>query len=234
MKALFIFAHPDDESFSSGGLIAKLSEKGINVKLITATKGEEGELGDPPVCLKKDLGKTREKELLKASKILGISRVYFLGFLDSTLKKIPTPKLVNPILKILKKEKPDLVFTFNKDGGSRHPDHVKINKAATKAFDLYAKNTTEHIRLYYTANPRSNIKLLEGRGIFYSAFGKVRGVANERITTIVDISKTFNKKLKALAQHKSQNKDVARFIKSSGILKIHNECFFLAREYNLI
>lgn len=234
MKALFIFAHPDDESFSSGATIAKLIKKGVEVKLITATRGEEGELGDPPVCTKEELGKTRERELLKAAKILGISNVYFLDFIDGTLKNIPKSKLVQPVLKIMQREKPDLVFTFNKDGGSKHPDHIKMNKVTTLAFDLYAKDLIKHVRLYYTANPRSNIKILEKQGISYNAFGKVRGVANQRITTVVDVKNTFDQKLKALMQHKTQIKDVQRFIKTDKILNSRKEYFYLAREHNLV
>ncbi|MCL4352901.1 PIG-L family deacetylase [Patescibacteria group bacterium] len=234
MKALFIFAHPDDESFSSGATIAKLVQKKVSVKLITATRGEEGELGDPPLCLKKDLGKTREKELLESARILGIPRVYFLDFKDQTLKKTARSKLLKPIIKIMQDEKPDLVFTFSKDGASRHPDHVRISQVATYAFDLYAKTMTKHVRLYHTAMPRNNLKILHKHGVVYNAFGKITGIPNHRITTMVDIETAFDKKLQALKCHRTQMKDVARFIKTDRILNRRYEYFYLIREYNLI
>ena len=90
MKALFIFAHPDDETLSSGGTIAKLFKKEVDVKLITLTKGESGECGTPPFCQQDEVGKTRENELRQAAKILGISKIYFLGYKDGFLIKKST------------------------------------------------------------------------------------------------------------------------------------------------
>src|SRR5579863_5872862 len=106
MKLLFVFAHPDDETFSSGGTIAKLS-KNHQIELICATRGEAGEVGDPPVCAQKDLGKIREQELRNAVKTLGISRLYLLNYQDLNLNKVPLKKLTSEIFGIMKKSAPD-------------------------------------------------------------------------------------------------------------------------------
>src|SRR3989338_215960 len=118
MKVIFIFAHPDDETFSSGGTIAKLAQKGVTIKLITATKGEEGQLGNPPIATKDNIAEIREKELKNAAKILGISKIYFLGFKDGSLPMISIKKLSRKVLEILTVEKPDIVVTFGKEGAS--------------------------------------------------------------------------------------------------------------------
>lgn len=234
MKVIFVFAHPDDESFSSAGTIAKLTQKGVNVKLITATKGEAGQIGNPPLCKRKELGIVREKELRSAAKILGISQIYFLDYIDGTLNDTSIMKIGTKILEILKKEKPDIVVTFNKEGGSRHPDHVRIHKAATFAFKKYIRNINKTIRLYYAATPRSFIKKLKDLGIMYKAFGEIKGMPVSQITTVVDISDTVGKKMKALKSHKTQRQDWERYLRRIGHEEFKFEFFKLAVENNLI
>ncbi len=229
---MFVFAHPDDESFSSGGTIAKLAKLRHNIILITATKGEEGLIGDPPVTTKENVGKTREQELRLASKILGIKKVKFLGFIDATLSKCISA-LKPKILKILQKELPDIVVTFDKHGGSNHPDHIAISKSTTQAFEKYMKLSKKHVRLYHTATPRSYLKKYDKEGLSYTVFGKIKGTKNSDITTIVDIGETFSLKVAALKMHKTQNKDVDRYLKRSKIVNLKKEFFKLIRENNL-
>ena len=185
MKILFVFAHPDDESFSSGGTIAKLAKKGEKVILVTATRGEAGEVGDPPLTTKENLGKAREKELRSAARVLGIKRTIFLDFIDATLEN-HTKDLKKTILSIFKKENPDVVVTFDRHGGSNHPDHKAISNAATKIFEKYMGSSKKHVSLYHTAVPRSYLRKYEKAGLVYKAFGKMKGTPDPDITTIVD------------------------------------------------
>ncbi len=230
MKTLLIFAHPDDETFSSGGTIAKLTSKGNVVNLITATKGEAGQVGDPPVTDRKHIAKVREQELRNAAKILGISKIHFLGLIDGTLHKVKTEAIVKKVLPILKQEKPDVIITFDSTGASNHPDHIAMSKAATIAFNRYAVSVKKHIRLYHTAIPLSNLKKLEKTGMSYNAFGKMKGVSDELITTKSDISKQFRKKVKALKQHRTQHKDWERFLKREFAVDLNKEYFTLISE----
>ena len=233
MKFLFIFAHPDDESFSSGGTIAKLTQNKHKVSLITATKGEAGEVGNPPVTTKENLGKTREQELRRAAKILGISKIYFLELIDGTLRYLRNSKLEDKIYTILKSELPDVVVTFDKAGASNHPDHKAVSRAVTKLFGEYKNLTDKHVRLYHTAIPRSNLRKFMKKGQGYNAFGKMRGVKDSDITTIVNIEKTLGKKIKALKQHKTQHKDWERFLKRAETADVKKEFFRLIDENNL-
>lgn len=234
MNIIFVFAHPDDESFSSGGTIARLAEKGAKVKLITATRGEAGELGDPLLCAKEELGTVREKELQKAAKILGISHVYFLDFIDGTLHTLSQGKTRKKILEILEQEKPDIVVTFNKEGGSKHPDHIQISKSTTVAFKKYSKRVKKHVKLYYTANPRFIIRKLEQIGAMQHPFGKVKGMPRTHISTFVDISSTMKKKIAALREHKTQHKDVERFLKRQHLKEFTMEFFRLEYENSIL
>ncbi|MDO8460953.1 MAG: PIG-L deacetylase family protein [bacterium] len=233
MKIIFVFAHPDDESFSSGGIIAKLTKEGNTVKLITATRGEAGQLGNPPITTKENLGKTREQELRKVAKILGISKIYFLDFKDGTLSKIPKKLLVDKIHSILQLEKPDVVVSFNKEGGSRHPDHMRISFSATEAFEKYLRSAKKHVRLYHSEIPKTLLKKLSQDGTDYKAFGKIMGTHLSKITTVVDISSTLDLKIKAIKCHKTQNKDWERYLKRMHYKEFKYEYFSLVSENNI-
>lgn len=234
MKIIFVFAHPDDESFSSGGTITQLVQKGATVKLITATRGEAGELGDPPLCTKEELGAVREKELQKAAKILGVSHIYFLDFVDGTLHTLPQGKTRKKILEIFEQEKPDIVITFNKEGGSKHPDHIHISKSTTVAFKKYSKRVKKHVKLYYTANPRFLILKLEQIGAMQYPFGRVKGMSRSHISTYIDISSTMDKKIAALREHRTQQKDVERFLKRQHLKEFTMEFFRLEYENSML
>lgn len=229
MKVLFIFAHPDDESFATGGTIVRLAKSDWKVKLITATKGEKGQLGDPPFSVKENLGKTREKELKNAAKILGIETIQFLGFIDAALKD-HVVDLKQRILAILIKEAPDVVITFDRYGGSNHPDHKAVSIATTKSFKKYMSTSKKHVRLYHTAVPRSYLKRYEKTGLSYNAFGKMKGTLDSDITTIVDIKNTYPLKVQALLCHKTQKKDVDRFLKRGPFVNLKKEFFELIYE----
>lgn len=234
MKAIFSFAHPDDETFSSGGTIAKLVRAGHTVKLICATRGEAGQVGEPPICKKEDLAKVRTKELENAAGILGISEIIFLGLIDGTLHKIVPSQIEKAVLQILQKEQPDMVITFNKTGGSNHPDHKAIGKATTKVFTKYLESVKKHVKLYHTGMPKSYVRIFEKKGLSYNAFGKVKGVSDKELTTRVNISDTFDIKVKALKCHETQAKDWERFLKRTEQIDMKQEFFQLILENSLI
>lgn len=230
MKALFVYAHPDDESFFSGGTIAKLSSQKHDVKLICATKGEAGMTGD--ITTKENLGSVRESELRKVAKVLGISQIFFLGFIDSTLSE-KQKELEQKVLEIYKSELPDVVMTFDKYGASNHPDHMAISNSATAAFKIYINLTKKHIRLYHIAVPRSLVEKYRGTEFDYKAFGEIKGTLDSDITTVIDIKDFINKKLEAFMCHKTQKHDIGIFSKSP-IFSQQKEFFELILENNIV
>lgn len=234
MKVMFVYAHPDDESFGSGGTIAKLAKKGIIIKLITATRGEAGQFGDLPIKTQKELAKVREQELKSAAKILGISQIYFLDYIDGTLEKIPLKELAKKVFSILEDEKPDVVITFSKEGGSKHPDHVKMHKVTTVAFKKYMQTVKKHIRLYYGVSLSKFIKKLERENLMHFTFGRVRGVPFSKVTTSINISDSLETKIKALKCHLTQKKDWERFIKRLDFKEIKHEYFILGLENEIV
>jgi N-acetylglucosamine malate deacetylase 2 len=233
MKALLIFAHPDDETFGCGGTIAKLTKDGVTVNLITATIGQAGMTGEYGDITPEELGRVREKEHAEAAKILGISKIHYLGLMDGEVNNHEVSELVEMLMPLLEKENPDIVITFEKNGASNHPDHKQMSQATTDAFRKWMKLVNKHVRLYYLAVPVSYLEAYEKAGLSMKAFGEALGTPDEEITTVVDISETFEIKDKAAQMHISQASDWERFGKRSDIVDLKKEYFELVAENSL-
>lgn len=233
MKVLFIFAHPDDETFGCGGTIAKLVKEGVTVNLITATTGQAGQTGEYGKITPDELGKVRELEHSVAGKILGISNIEYLGLMDGEVDRISVDELVEMLIPKIEKENPDIIITFEKNGASNHPDHKQMSLAATKAFKQWMKTADKHVRLYHLGVPVSYLKAYEKAGLMMTAFGTPQGTPDENFTTIVDISDTFEIKDKAAKMHKSQKADWDRFGKRTGVVDLKKEYFELIAENSL-
>lgn len=144
---LVVLAHPDDESFSIGGTLARSVVEGKYVHLAVATRGEAG-IPD------KDAGETaiiREDELRRACAELGIQELSVLGFEDGRLSTVHKDVAVARILTIMRRFKPDVVVTFSPDGISGHTDHIAVHHWTTEAFDLYQRERDCGQRLFYIA-----------------------------------------------------------------------------------
>ncbi|GAB6935521.1 MAG: PIG-L family deacetylase [Calditerricola sp.] len=154
-RLLLVFAHPDDESFTVGAVVARyVREQGCRVHLLLATRGEAGKPGSPPVCTPVMLAWQREREVREACRILGIERVTFLGFRDGHLADVPRHHLATPIRAYLDAFRPQVVVTFPPHGISGHPDHRAIQEATYAA--ITAPGTPEEVvRLYYVTLPAS-------------------------------------------------------------------------------
>ena len=139
-QMLLIFAHPDDESFALGGTIAKYAEQGVTITLVAATKGEAGKAAE--ICKPEELGLIREQELLRAAEILGIAEVVFLGYRDKEVPIAPPLEIVEKLVRIIRKIRPQVVITFGADGASGHRDHRAIHHFTKAAIQL-AKESVE-------------------------------------------------------------------------------------------
>lgn len=198
-RLLAVFAHPDDESFSSGGTLAKYVAKGFEVYLVAATKGEAGQWSGVP-RRGRELGQVREKELLRAAKILGIKQVEFLGFIDGKISNDLVPKLTEAIVQKMREIKPQVVITFDSSGVSGHLDHIAVSLATARAFF----SVEEVKKLYYVVFPRS----------WAQKFGRqFPGFPDDLITTKMRVSRYWPKKIEAVKSHVTQKADWERFFK---------------------
>ncbi len=133
-----IFAHPDDEAFGNGGTLAKYAAEGVDVHLITATRGEAGEIASPEMATKASLPAVRERELRCACQTYGIRPPRFLDYLDGQLTVVHQGQAVGKLVRIIREIQPDVVITFAADGIYGHYDHIAVHRWATAAVELAA------------------------------------------------------------------------------------------------
>lgn len=147
---LSIMAHPDDETFGMGGTLALYASLGVKVHLVTATRGEAGEVEPHYLEGYANIAELRSHELNCASKLLNLTTVTYLGYEDSgmagssynanpaCLAQAPLGKVAAELAHLIRHYKPDIVLTFDPIGGYRHPDHIAIHNATVAAFKLAA------------------------------------------------------------------------------------------------
>ena len=131
---LAIFAHPDDETFRCGGTLALLAHRGVRVHVLTATRGQAGSCGDPPLCTPDQLPALREHELRCACITLGIEPPILLDYEDGRLADARPERAVAEILAVIDALRPQAIITYGPDGVSGHPDHIAIGRFAAEAF----------------------------------------------------------------------------------------------------
>jgi LmbE family N-acetylglucosaminyl deacetylase len=232
-----VFAHPDDESFGCGGTLARYgAEPEARVVLVCATRGEAGEISDPKLATPERLGEAREQELRCACGLLGVDALYFLDYRDSGMAGTPEnqdpralamadfDEAVGKIVACIRRERPDVVVTFDESGGYGHPDHVAVHYHTKAAFAAAADPTryAEQIeaglephqakKLYYTAIPRrffrGLVEKLQELGIEiperYLQRRDTFGLPDEACTTDVDVQDFWQIKQKAAQCHATQ------------------------------
>lgn len=151
---LCVFAHPDDESFGVGGALATYARNGTPIDLLCATRGQAGQLGDPPVVTRDQLGAVREAALRDAVRLLGFRDLYLLDYEDGKVADVPYDELLGVVMEQMRRIRPTTVLCFGPRGIYGHPDHIATFKAATEAFWRLRGSVPELQRLYYPAVPR--------------------------------------------------------------------------------
>jgi LmbE family N-acetylglucosaminyl deacetylase len=229
---LVVFAHPDDEAFASGGTLAKYASAGVRTTLVCATRGEVGEISDPVLATPDTLPSVREQELLCSAETLGIEDVVFLGHRDSGM--IGTPDNEHPdafiladeeeviagLVGIMRRVKPQIVLTFEPNGGYGHPDHIAIHnhtvsafhKAAQEDYGVELGEAWRADRLIYTAIPksffvdmRSRLRALGEDTSDLDRFDETGIVwPDDQVDVEVDVSDVVDRKWSALQCHQTQ------------------------------
>jgi len=203
-KILGVFAHPDDETFGPGATLAKYAAAGATVDILMATRGEGGE-NNLTEKTDEPLGKIRERELRNADKILGIHQIDFLDFIDGELRQNIYFDIAKKIIAKIKIFKPDVIITFEPGGVSGHLDHIAMSFITTYAY----LQTDIPKKLYY--NCISDTVRNQRGHEYYIYFPD--GYSDKEITTRIDISGSWETKIRAMQEHKTQIKDVTRIAK---------------------
>jgi N-acetyl-1-D-myo-inositol-2-amino-2-deoxy-alpha-D-glucopyranoside deacetylase len=241
-RLLLVHAHPDDETIGTGATMAHYAAQGVAVTLVTCTRGEEGEVLVPELehlaADKEDgLGQHRVGELAAAMEALRVTDSRFLGgpgrWRDSGMIGTPAneradcfwradlAEAVRELVAVVRETRPQVVVTYDSNGGYGHPDHIQAHRVTVAAFDAaadpsYAPELGEPwqaSKLYWTAVPRSvlqaGIDLLKESGQT-NFFGVDRaedlpfGVPDEVVTTVVDAAEQLEAKVAAMRAHKTQ------------------------------
>lgn len=129
---LGIWAHPDDETYLSGGLMAAAVDQGQRVGCVTATPGGRG-TDDPDRWPPERLAQLRRRELVAALEVLGVDEHTWLGYADGHCADTPTEPAVTQLAAIIEDFAPDTILTFGDDGVTGHPDHIAVGRWARRA-----------------------------------------------------------------------------------------------------
>jgi len=211
---LVVLAHPDDEIFV-GGMIASLSDRGVPVTLVCATRGEAGDV-HPSVGPVGDLGALRVEELRRSCRVLGIADPVLLRFHDSgrdghrpaALAQVDMREVEASILDVIGDVKPQVVLTFDPHGWYYHPDHLAVQRATTAAFfSSGARGGQPPVRLFcgtmLTDVFRHFADASRGLGIVDGLDPRLFATSEESIAVSFDASAYLDRKLLALAAHQS-------------------------------
>jgi LmbE family N-acetylglucosaminyl deacetylase len=228
-----VHAHPDDESISTGGILARYAAEGVRVVLVTCT---DGSCGDGPDGVKP--GETghdraaveaaRRGELERSCAALGVSHLELLDYPDSGMMgwsqndepgsfwTTPVEAAAEKLGDLMRKYEPQVVVTYDANGFYGHPDHIQAHRITVAAHRL----TAIADKLYWTAVPRSRMaefgQRLRELGLFddTEAEGSEAppreewGTPDEEITTTIDVSAYTDAKYSSLECHASQAENI--------------------------
>ena len=149
---LAVFAHPDDEAYLAGGIMAACADAGQRVVCVTATRGELG-TPDPEAWPPARMAVVREAELAACLEVLGVREHHWLGVADGACADVdPEPPLA-ALTTLVGDVRPDTVLTFGPDGMTWHPDHIVIGEWAAEAVRRAGSGARVH---HATQTPESN------------------------------------------------------------------------------
>jgi LmbE family N-acetylglucosaminyl deacetylase len=228
MATLISFhAHPDDEAIATGGTLAKAAAEGHRVVLVTATKGEHGEVVEGVLGPGEALGERRVQELEDAAKVLGVERVEFLGYTDSGMMGTPENEApgsfwsadvedaARKLAALLTEERADVLTVYDPHGNYGHPDHIQVHRVGVRAGEIAGT-----AKVYEATVNRDHIRDLMARakemGVpdvpDVEGVDDTMGMPADAITTRVDVRPFLDAKRRAMAAHASQIAETSFFL----------------------
>ncbi len=231
-RLLFVHAHPDDETLTTGGTIASYVARGADVHVVTCTLGEEGEvIGERYAQLVVDradqLGGYRIGELSAALRALGVAEPIFLGgpghWRDSGMVGTPArgrtrfadadpDEAVGALADIIRRLRPHVVVSYDPNGGYGHPDHIQAHRVTTAAVAAAGADGSWPVpKLYWTVIATSAFRNgLAGLAAVPDGWIEVPvddlgfGYPDDAIDAVVDVSDVLPAKIDALRAHATQ------------------------------
>lgn len=229
---LLVHAHPDDEAIPTGATMARYAAQGVQVCLVTCTRGEHGEVVTDELAALREagpeaLGKHREGELAAALVELGVSRHEWLGgagrWWDSGMAgteqnsdprafaRADLDEATREMVAIMRRERPHVVISDNDKGSYGHPDHVQAYRVTAAALEKVADpgyapelgEPWEVPKAYWSALPRSTVERLVAESE-WPIEAEMPGIPDSEVTTQIDGTEYHPAKVAALRAHRSQ------------------------------
>ena len=227
-RLMAVLAHPDDESMGFGGTLAKYASEGVEVFVLTATRGDRGRYrglppGDDAHPGASALAEIRGAELRAAARVLGVRELVLLDYDDQALDRAEPAEVIAGIARHVRRLRPDVVVTFGPDGAYGHPDHVAISQFPTAAIVAAAEPVSARddrardaggpphavSKLYYLAWPAAAWAAFEAA--FRKLVSTVDGCERQAtpwpewaITTVIDTRAFWPTVWRAISCHDSQ------------------------------
>lgn len=223
-----VHAHPDDEVFSTGGILARSARAGDRVVVVYCTNGEAGEMHDedlvPEEALPR-LGEIRIEEARRACALLGVTDVFFLGYRDSGMKdtednlhpeafaNAELDEAAQRLSTIIRSTRPQVIVAYDENGGYGHPDHIMAHRIAVEAFQRLRGEPDAPQKLYYSARSREGfrryVNAISEHGLTVPWLSDdfnidEYGSPDEEITAHIDVEPYVGLKKRALAIHRTQ------------------------------
>lgn len=197
-RLLVVMAHPDDETFRCGGMLALLARRGVTIQVLTATRGEAG---SPDVLSPGErdmLALAREQELRCACAALRVEPPLLFNYPDGKLSTVSTEEAAGQVLAVMEEFCPQVVITWPPDGLSSHPDHIAVNRWADLAFRHASTGKLKHhlAALYYIAIASSVANDL--------GYTHLHATPDDAITLTIDVLSVWEQKLAAVQCHRTQ------------------------------
>ncbi|MEP7201262.1 MAG: PIG-L family deacetylase [Ilumatobacteraceae bacterium] len=225
-------AHPDDESLSTGGSLARASAEGHRVVLVIATDGDHGESPDD-LAEEELLVDRRRAETAQSADVLGVHRVEWLGYKDSGMTgweqnhesesflQAPLDEAAERLAKILRDEHADVLTVYDWHGNYGHPDHIKVHTVGHRAAELagvprvfeVTMNRDHLVRMIDAARQAGVLKEEDDFDPNAGADdGNPLGMPEAELTHAVDVSAYLAAKRESLRAHASQATDTRFFL----------------------
>jgi LmbE family N-acetylglucosaminyl deacetylase len=208
-----VWAHPDDEAYLSGGLMALARDNGQRVVCVTATRGERG-TPDPAVWPPDRLAAERTRELARCLSILGVHEHRWLDYRDGECAGADPEAAVAQLSAVLDEVRPDTVLTFGPDGITGHSDHRTVSAWAGAAFNRAAPSSARLLHAAVTAQRTARwAGLTERLSVYEPGYPQI--VPDEWLAVSVALPRDVAaRKVRALA---AQTTQTAGLIASLGI-----------------
>jgi LmbE family N-acetylglucosaminyl deacetylase len=198
-RVLVINAHPDDSDFGASGTIAAWIKQGIEVSYVMCTNGDQG--GEKSQYTKEEMPMVRQREQRAAGAVIGVTDITFLNYVDGHLE--PTIALRKDLVREIRRVKPDRMICQSPERnwdriGASHPDHLAAGEAAIQAVYPDARNPYAFTELLEEGFEPWRVK-----EVWMSGFPQP--------DHWVDITDTFDLKIKVLREHASQTNHIEDF-----------------------